>query len=422
MREHQSDTIPIVDKKNTRWRNFLLFLAILGPGIITANVDNDAGGIAVYSVAGAEMGYRLLWSLIPIVVALIIIQEMVARMGAVTGKGLADLIRENYGVKVTFYIMLFLVITNLGNTVAEFAGIAASTEIFGVSRYISVPISAFLVWLLVIKGTYKSVEKIFLIACFFYVAYLISGFIAKPEWKEVFVNSVKPNFEMSSGYLYMLIGLVGTSIAPWMQFYLQSSIVEKGITIDEYKHSRIDVIIGCFIMYVVAFFIIVACAATINKAGIKVETVAGAARALQPLAGKYASILFAFGLFNASIFAASILPLSTVYYVCEGMGWEKGIDKRFDEAPLFYIIYTGLIVLGALMVLIPTLPLLTIMFFSQVLNGILLPFILIFILLLINNKSIMGEYTNSKMFNTLSWIVVVVMIIFTVLMLVTSFV
>jgi len=422
MRETQSNNIPIVNTKKSRWRNFLLFLAILGPGIITANVDNDAGGIAVYSLAGAEMGYRLLWSLVPILVALIVIQEMVARMGAVTGKGLADLIRENYGVKATFYIMLFLVVTNLGNTMAEFSGIAASSEIFGVSRYISVPISAFLVWLLVIKGSYKSVEKIFLVACFFYIAYIISGFMAKPPWYEIAVNSIKPTFEMNSKYLYVLIGLVGTSIAPWMQFYLQASIVEKGITIKEYKHSRVDVIVGCFIMYVVAFFIIIACAATIHRAGVKVESVAEAARALQPLAGKYASWLFAFGLLNASIFAASILPLSTVYYVCEGMGWEKGIDKSFEEAPFFYILYTSFIVIGALIVLVPKFPLLTVMFLSQVLNGVLLPFILIYILLLINNKHIMGEYINSKMYNIFSWIVVFVMITFTIIMLVTTFV
>jgi len=323
-------------KESSFARNMALFLAVMGPGIITANVDNDAGGIATYSMAGASYGYTLLWSLIPITIALIIVQEMVARMAVATGKGLADLIRENYGVKVTFYLMLVLFVVNLTNVMAEFAGVAASLEIFHISKYISVPLSAFFVWFLVVKGTYKSVEKVFLFACLFYVSYIVSGFMAKPDWNEVLRNTVAPEITWNFNYTIMLVGLVGTTIAPWMQFYLQSSIVEKGVSADDYKPLRVDVIVGCIIAPVVAFFIMVACAATLHKNGITVETAQDAALALKPLAGIYASWLFSFGLFIASIFAASILPLSTAYSICEGMGWDAGVDKRFEEAPAIF--------------------------------------------------------------------------------------
>ncbi|MBT3180910.1 MAG: Nramp family divalent metal transporter [Deltaproteobacteria bacterium] len=403
------------------WRNVAIFFAVLGPGIITANVDNDAGGIATYSIAGADFGYSFLWLVIPVVFALIVIQEMSARMGAVTGKGLADLIRENYGAKVTFYVMLALLITNLGNTMAEFAGVAASLEIFGISKYITVPISAFFVWFLVVKGTYKTVEKVFLIACLFYVAYIISGFMAQPNWSVVGRELISPSFSFDTPYLYMTIGIVGTTIAPWMQFYMQSSIVEKGIDIETYRQSRWDVLIGCIMAGVVVFFIIVACAATLNPAGIRVESAADAALALKPLAGDYCSFLFAFGLFNASLFAASVLPLSTAYYVCEGLGWEAGVDKDFDEAPQFYGLYTAIIILGAVVILIPDFPLFFIMVFSQVINGVLLPFVLIFMLLLINRKDLMGEFTNGKIWNFVSWFTVVAMIILTLLMIFTFF-
>jgi NRAMP (natural resistance-associated macrophage protein)-like metal ion transporter len=401
----------------SRWRGFFIFLAVIGPGIITSNVDNDAGGITTYSMAGAHFGYSLIWSLIPITLALIIIQEMSARMGVVTGKGLSDLIREHFGVKITFYLLLGLIFTNFGNTIAEFAGIAASLEIFSISKYLSVPAGAFLVWLLAVKGTYKSVEKIFLVACLFYGTYIISGFLAKPDWNAVKLNVLSPEFKFSAGSFGMLIGLIGTTIAPWMQFYLQSAVVEKNIKVEDYKHCRADVIIGSFVVSIVAFFIIVACASTLFKAGIKIETAKDAALSLAPLAGKYCSALFAFGLLNASLFAASILPLSTAYVVCEGMGWEEGVNKKFSEAPQFYGLYSLLIFLGAGVVLWPGLPLIPIMFISQVINGVVLPVILIFILILINNKKIMGNYTNKKFFNILAWLVVAILIILTLLLL-----
>lgn len=394
-------------------KNILLFFSVLGPGIITANVDNDAGGIATYSVAGAQFGYSLLWTLIPITVALVVVQEMVARMGVVTGKSLADMIRENFGVKITFYLMISLVLADLGNTVAEFAGWAASMEIFGISKYISVPIGAFMVWWLVVKGTYKVVEKIFLFACTIFFTYIISAFLASPPWGQVLIETVSPSFNFKPSYLMMVIGVVGTTIAPWMQFYLQSAVVEKRLKVEQYKASRWDVILGCFMTDIVAFFIIVACGATLYTHGIKINDAADAAKALEPLAGKYASTLFAIGLANASLFAASILPLATAYYVCEGMGWESGIDHDFKSAPQFMWLYTGLIAVGALIILIPNAPLVAIMLISQVVNGALLPFVLIFMLLLINREDLMGEYVNSRLYNGISWVTVVVMIVLT---------
>jgi len=395
----------------------LILLAVIGPGIITSNVDNDAGGIATYSIAGAHFGYSLIWSLIPITLALIIIQEMCARMGVVTGKGLSDLIREHFGVRITFYLLVALIFTNFGNTIAEFAGIAASLEIFGISKYISVPLGALFVWILVVKGTYKSVEKVFLVACLFYLTYIVSGFLAKPDWSAVKDSILTPELEFSAGSFGMLIGLIGTTIAPWMQFYLQSAVVEKNIRLKNYKYSRADVISGSFMVNFVALFIIVACAATLSKAGIRIETAKDAALALAPLAGKYCSFLFAFGLLNASLFAASILPLSTAYVVCEGMGWEQGVNKKFSEAPQFYSLYSLLIFLGAGVVLWPNLPLIPIMFISQVVNGIVLPVILIFILILINNKKIMGAYTNGRGFNILAWLTVMILIALSIMLL-----
>jgi NRAMP (natural resistance-associated macrophage protein)-like metal ion transporter len=401
-------------------KNILMFLAVLGPGIITANVDNDAGGITTYSVAGAQFGYSLLWTLIPITVALVVVQEMVARMGIVTGKTLADLIREQFGAKITFYLMISLLIADLGNTVAEFAGWAASMELFGVNKYIAVPIGAFLVWWLVVKGTYRVVEKIFLFSCTIFITYIISAFMAAPPWAQVLTETVKPTFDMKPSYLLMIIGVVGTTIAPWMQFYLQSAVVEKNLKVEDYKASRWDVIVGCLMTDVVAFFIIVACGATLYAHGIKINDAADAAKALEPLAGKYASMLFAVGLANASLFAASILPLATAYYVCEGMGWESGIDQDFKSAPQFMWLYTGLIVIGALIILIPNAPLIAIMLISQVVNGVMLPFVLIFMLLLINNKALMGVYVNSNTFNRIAWTTVIVMVVLTLALVVTS--
>lgn len=393
-----------------------LFLTVVGPGIITANVDNDAGGITTYSVAGASYGYSLLWTLIPITVSLVVVQEMSARMGAVTGKGLADLIRENFGVKFTVAVMIGLLIADLGNTVAEFAGIAASMEIYGVTKYISVPLSALFVWYIVLRGTYRSVEKIFLIASLFYVTYIISGILSKPDWMVVGKAFLRPSFDWSTGYLTMLIGVVGTTIAPWMQFYIQSAIVEKGITSREYAMSRLDVVIGCFTTDIVAAFIIIACGATLFAHGIQIETAKDAAISLAPLAGNWAANLFAFGLFNASMFSASILPLATAYYICEALGFEAGVNKTWDEAPSFYSLFTALIVAGAAIILIPHAPLIPIMVWSQVVNGALLPFILIFMLVLINDRKLMGAYTNSRAFNWVAWVTTVVMIVLTLML------
>jgi NRAMP (natural resistance-associated macrophage protein)-like metal ion transporter len=401
-------------------RKILVILSVIGPGIITANVDNDAGGIATYSVAGAHFGYSLLWTLIPITIALIVVQEMVARMGVVTGKTLADLIRENFGVKATFFLMLSLLVADMGNTVAEFAGWAAAMEIFGVNKYFSVPIGAFAVWLLVVKGTYRFVERIFLIACTVFLTYVVSAYLVHPPWGRILYETVRPSFDLKASYLMMVVGIVGTTIAPWMQFYLQSAVVEKNIKVENYGASRIDVIFGCIMTDVIAFFIIVACAATMYEGGIKISDAKDAAVALAPLAGSHASVLFAIGLANASLFAASILPLATAYYVCEGMGWESGIDKNFKTAPQFMWLYTGLIVVGALIILIPNAPLIPIMLLSQVVNGVMLPFVLVFMLLLINNKDIMGEYTNSKLFDVIAWATVIIMGGLTVLLVVTS--
>ena len=400
----------------SRWARIAVVLSVIGPGIITANVDNDAGGIATYSQAGADFGYSLLWTLIPITLALILVQEMCARMGVVTGKGLADLIRERFGVKATFYVMLALVVANLGNTMAEFVGVAQSMEIFGVSKYVSVPLVALIVWMLVIKGSARIVERIFLIACTVYVAYVIAGFLAHPDWHEVAIGSLKPTLQMNGPALTMVVTLVGTTIAPWMQFYLQSSIVEKGIQLEDYKLSRLDVIVGCIVTDVVAFFIVLACGATIFKVGGHINDAKEAAVALGPLAGRYASMLFAFGLFNASLFAASILPLSTTYYVCEAFGWESGIDKRREEAPQFFALYTAMIVIGAGLVLIPGLPMLKVMLLSQTANGVLLPFILIYMLLLAGDSRLMGQYRNGRFLNIVSWLTTAVLILLTVMM------
>jgi len=403
------------------WRTRLaLFLAVVGPGFITANVDNDAGGIFTYSQAGAQFGYTLLWTMIPITVALIVVQEMASRMGAVTGKGLSDLIREEFGFRITFFLMLTLVVLNWSNVVAEFAGIVSSLELFHVSKFVSVPLTAAVVWVLVVRGTYSTVEKVFLTASAFYVCYIIAGVLAHPDWKAAaFATVTRPQASgiRNYGYVYMVIGLVGTTIAPWMQFYLQASVVEKGVTARQYRASRWDVILGCIFTDVVAWFIIVACAATLYAAGHHdIADAADAAQALRPLAGEYAYLLFAAGLFNASVFAASILPISTAYAVCEGLGLESGLDKRFDEAPVFYWLYTLLIVFGAGVLLLPNVPLIYVSVLSQVANGIVLPFVLVFMLLLTNDREIMGEHVNSRAFNIVAWTTVVVMILLTAAM------
>ena len=422
MEEEAAPLTPSPRRLRLSWRQVALFLAVIGPGIITANVDNDAGGITTYSLAGAQYGTRLLWTLLPITVALIVVQEMSARMGAVTGKGLADLIRENFGVKLTFYLMVTLLVANYGNTVSEFAGVAASLELFGVSKFVSVPLAAVLIWALVVRGTYRLVERIFLLACVFYFVYPVSAFLARPAWGEVLRASLVPErIQFDAGYVGMLIGLVGTTIAPWMQFYLQSSVVEKGIRADRYWISRWDVIVGCIVTDVVAFFIIVACASTLHARGVAIRDAADAARSLEPLAGRYASTLFGFGLLNASLFSAAILPLSTVYYVCEAFGWEAGMDKKYAEAKAFYGMYTAMIVLGAGVVLLPRFPLIQTMFVSQVANGIALPFVLVFMLLLINRGKLMGNAINGPIFNFIAWTTAAVMIGLTILLVAGGF-
>jgi NRAMP (natural resistance-associated macrophage protein)-like metal ion transporter len=391
-----------------RWRiRIMLFLAVLGPGFITANVDNDSGGILTYSQAGAQYGYTLLWTMIPITLALIVVQEMCARMGVVTGKGLSDLIREEFGLRVTVVMMLLLVIVNYTNVITEFIGIAGSLHLFHVSRFVSVPICAVLVWFLAVRGDYKQVEKIFLIASVVYIAYIFAGVLSQPSWHDALLATVRMprKTAWTSDYIYMAIGVVGTTIAPWMQFYLQSSIVEKGIRVKDYAASRLDVVVGSFFTDIVAWFIVVACAATLFVHGMgAIQVPSDAADAMRPLAGNYAFVLFAFGLFNASLFAASILPLSTAYTVCEGLGLESGVDKSFKEAPFFYWLYTLLIAGGAIAVLaLPDSQLVSMAILSQVLNGILLPVVIVLMLILINRKDLMGEHTNSRLFNVIAW-------------------
>lgn len=395
------------------WKKFLLFISIIGPGIITASIDNDASGITTYSVAGARYGNVLLWTLVPTTIALVVIQEMAARMGVVTGKGLSDLIRENYGVKATFFMMAILLVANFGTTVAEFAGWAASMEIFNLSKYIMVPAGAFFIWILVTKGSYRVVETILLGACLLYFGYVFSGFLAKPEWGEVLYSTVVPTVKMEPEFMMLSIAIIGTTITPWMQFYLQSSIAEKGIKKKDYKYSRLDVTTGCFITNIIAFFIIVTCAKTLFPHGIRINEASEAALALKPFAGEYATFFFGISLANASILGAIIVPLATAYYICEAMGWETGINKTFKEAPQFMWIYTALISIAALLVLIPSAPLVLLMVLSSVLNGILLPFVLVFALSLINNKKIMGDFINSKGHNYISWATVVTLIVLT---------
>lgn len=395
------------------WRvRILFFLAALGPGFITANVDNDAGGIFTYSSAGAQYGYQLLWTMIPITIALIVVQEMCARMGAVTGKGLSDLIREEFGLRMTFVVMLLLVIVNFGNVITEFAGIAGALQLFHVSKYISVPLCAVLVWALVVKGDYKIVEKVFLFASVVYLAYIAAGVLGRPDWHTALVETVKlPKRSMwhDSNYLYMTIAVIGTTITPWMQFYLQSSIVEKGVTVRQYKATRLDVTVGSIFTDIVAWFIVVVCAATLFLHGVRnISVPADAAEAMRPIAGDYAFLLFAAGLFNASLFAASILPLSTAYTVCEGLGFDSGLDRSWKQAPVFYWLYTLLIAAGAAVVLIPNFPLVPMAILSQVLNGLLLPVILYFMLRLINKPELMGEYKNKTWFNVIAWTTAVI--------------
>jgi NRAMP (natural resistance-associated macrophage protein)-like metal ion transporter len=390
-------------KDNPGLRQLAIFLSILGPGIVTGSVDNDAGGITTYSVAGALYGYKLLWTLIPSFIALLTVQEMNARMGVVTGKGLADLIRESFGVRITFYIFIFLLIADVGNTATEFAGVAGSMNIFGVNKYISVPLAALAVWVLVLKGNYKFAERVFLLFSVFLLSYVVSAVLAGPDWKVIGKAIITPTIHFDTEYITTVLGIIGTTVAPWMQFYMQSAVIEKKLKVSDYKYTLWDVVLGCIATIVVAFFIIVACAATLHVNGIKINEAADAAMALQPLAGALAGQLFAFGLFVASIFSAAILPLATAFYVCEAFGFEAGIDKKFSEAPQFYFLFTIIILIGAGIILIPGAPLIAITIWTQVINAILLPVVLICMMIIINNKEIMEDYTNNLTQNIIGW-------------------
>jgi NRAMP (natural resistance-associated macrophage protein)-like metal ion transporter len=407
-------------KEQPAFRNLLIFLSVVGPGIITGSVDNDAGGITTYSVAGATYGYKLLWTLLPSFIALLTVQEMNARMGIVTGKGLADLIRENFGVRITFYIFIFLLVADIGNTATEFAGVAGSMGVFNVDKYISVPLAAVAVWILVVKGNYKIAEKIFLLFSVFLLSYIISAIAAKPDWGEIGKAMIKPTIQWDNAYITTVLGLVGTTVAPWMQFYMQSSVIEKGIKIADYRYTIWDVVVGCIATVVVAFFIIVACGATLHVKGVQINEAKDAALALKPFAGVLAGEVFAFGLFVASIFSAAILPLATAFYVCEAFGFEAGINKKFSEAPQFYSLFTIIILVGVGIILLPNAPLIAITIWTQVLNAILLPIVLICMMVIINKTEIMGEYTNKQYQNVIGWTTSIVLIILSAVLLISG--
>lgn len=402
-----------------RISSIFLFITVLGPGLITALVDNDSAGIFTYSLAGAQYGYNLIWTFIPMIFSLIVAQEMGVRMGIISGKGLASLIREKVGVKLTIFIMIALLIANFGTTLAEFSGIVVSSQIFGIPAIITVPLIAIIIWLLVIKGSYKNVEKIFIILSLIYISYIIAGFMAHPDWNQV-ANSIVPDVEFNTPYIVMVVGLIGTTIAPWMQFYLQSSVVEKGVSRDELKYSQVESVLGPIVTGVVALFILLACAATIYVSGTPVNNVQDIANALIPVAGEYAGVLFAIGFLNASLFSAIILPLSTAYYVCESLGFETGISKNFKEAPIFHGLYAGMIFLCAIVILIPNIPLSSILLFSQVLNGLILPIILVLMLMIINDKRIMGDYTNSRWYNVIAWTITIIITILVIILIITT--
>jgi Mn2+/Fe2+ NRAMP family transporter len=407
-------------KENPAIRNLVIFSAIVGPGIITGSVDNDAGGITTYSVAGASYGYKLLWTLIPSFIALLTVQEMNARMGIVTGKGLADLIRENFGVRITFYIFICLLIADIGNTATEFAGVAGSMMVLGVSKYVSVPIAAVLVWILVVKGNYRISEKVFLVFSVFLLSYVVSAVMAKPQWGEIGIAFISPTMQWDNAYLATVLGLVGTTVAPWMQFYMQSSVIEKGIKIADYRFTVWDVVVGCIATVVVAFFIIVSCAATLHVNNITIAEAKDAAMSLKPFAGAIASQVFAFGLFVASIFSAAILPIATAFYVCEAFGFEAGIDKRFDEAPQFYWLFTLIIVIGVTVILLPGAPLIAITIWTQVLNAILLPIVLICMMIIVNKEEIMADYRNNRLQNIIGWSTSIILILLSAVLLVSG--
>jgi NRAMP (natural resistance-associated macrophage protein)-like metal ion transporter len=399
----------------------LVLFAVLGPGFITANVDNDAGGIYTYATAGASYGYGLLWTIIPMAIMLTFAQEISARMGVMTGKGLSAMIREEFGLRTAAMLMVALVSCNLCDVISEFAGVASSTELFGLSKYITVPIATILVWSLVVFGDYKKVEKIFVGLSFLYVAYIITAVLAHPSWGDAVRESLRtPRIRdlRNPSYLYLAVGIIGATVAPWQQFYLQASVVDKGTQPKQLKFAQVDAIVGSLFSVLVAAFIVIACAATLFSSGIHtIADASDAAESLKPLGGQYAFVLFSIGLLNASLFAASILPLSTAYTVCEAMGFESGLDRRFRDAPVFYWLYTSLLVIGATIILLPKVPLVKVAVFSQVLNGVLLPFVLIFMLVLVNRSELMGKQTNSRTYNVIAWGLTILATILTAIML-----
>jgi NRAMP (natural resistance-associated macrophage protein)-like metal ion transporter len=392
-----------------------MYLAILGPGMITANAGNDAGGIATFASVGAEFGYSLLWILIPIAISLGIVQEMCARMGAVTGKGLADLIRERFGVRWTALIMLALLIANAGVTVSEFVGIAAAAELFGVSRYIAVPLAAILVWWLVVKGSYQKVEKAFLAMSVVFLGYIVSAFLSRPDWSAVAVGLARPSLRLEHAFVFTLVAVIGTTISPYMQVYVQSSVVDKGVTADNYRETKTDVWVGTVFAILIVFFIVVSTAATLHKSGIQISTAADAAQALRPLAGRYAETLFGFGLFGASMLAAGVLPLATAYSISEALGFEKGVSRSFREAPIFLGTFTFLVAFGAAIAVIPQLPLIRVLLVTQVINGLLLPIVLFAVLRLVNNREVMGAHVNGPIYNVLAWLTAIVVTVLSLL-------
>ena len=415
--------IPARLRKSLSTSRFFVYLAVLGPGLIAANAGNDASGIATYSTVGAAYGYTLLWTFIPMLIGLIIVQEMCVRMGVITGQGLADLIREQFGVRWTALIMTALFIANAGVVVSEFVGIAQASELFGISRFITIPLTAGLIWWLVVKGTQKRVEQIFLAISLVFFGYIISAFMVKPDWLEIGTQFVSPSFRFERGYLFTMIALIGTTITPFMQFYVQSSMVENGMDDEDLPLARADVIVGMSFAVMVAIFIVICTAATLNKQGItNVDSAATAANALAPFAGEYAKYLFAVGLFGASMLAMGVLPLATAYSISEALGFEKGLSHSFREAPIFLGIFTFLILLGTIIALVPGIPQIELLLFTQFINGLLLPFTLVAIVLLSSNAEIMGEYKNGFIYKILAWSIAIIVSILSILLLITSFI
>src|SRR5690349_2362751 len=398
-----------------RRSRLLAYLAILGPGMIAANAGNDAGGIATFASVGADFGYSLLWILIPITIGLGIVQEMCARMGAVTGKGLADLIRERFGVRWTALIMLALLVANAGVTVSEFVGIAAASELFGVSHYISVPLTAILVWFLIVQGSYKRVERAFLLMSRVFLGYIVSAFLSRPDWGAVTIGLVRPEFKLESAFLFTFVAVIGTTISPYMQVYVQSSVVEKGVTSDNYSGTKTDVWVGTVFAILIVFFIVVSTAATLHKSGIQINTAADAARALRPLAGRYAESLFGVGLLGASMLAAGVLPLATAYSISEALGFEKGVSRSFREAPIFLGTFTFLVAVEATIEIVPNLPLIRVLLVTQVINGLLLPIVLFAVLKIVNNREVMGRHVNGPLYNIAAWLTAIVVTILSLL-------